>query len=80
MPNRMLLPAAAKTLGVTEYFLRQGIRAGRIPAYRPPHARGRYIIDVDQVNDYLSRKAMENVKPEPLDEDEEEYGKIRRVK
>lgn len=77
--NRMLLPAAAKALGVTEYFLRQGVRSGSIPAYRQG-GRGRYIIDVTQVDAFLKAKAMENVKQDDDTDDEDNYGRIRRVK
>lgn len=73
MANRMRLPDAAKHVGLSEYSLRQMVKAGRIPAFK---VGSRFILDVDQVEDILNRRALENVKE---DEADIVTGKIRRI-
>lgn len=73
---KMNLKDTAKELGVTEYFLRQEAKAGRIPAYKPGN---KYIFDVELVEKFLNDKFMANVKTE-----EKccscQPGKLRKVK
>lgn len=73
--SRMLLKDAAKALGVSKHFLYTEARAGRIPHFR---AGNRYIFDVEQVNEFLKQKALENVRD---DENEKiiNYGKLRKI-
>lgn len=75
MSRRMLLKEAAEALGVSRHFLYTEARAGRIPHFR---AGNRYIFDIEQVDEFLKRKALESVKEE---EDEKiiNYGKLRRI-
>lgn len=75
MAKRMLLKDAAKALGVSKHFLYTEARAGRIPHFR---AGNRYIFDVEQVNEFLKQKALENVRD---DENEKiiNYGKLRKI-
>lgn len=74
--SRMLLKDAAKALGVSKHFLYTEARAGRIPHFR---AGNRYIFDVEQVDEFLRQKALENVK-EGKNERIVNYGMIRRIK
>ncbi len=75
MAKRMLLKDAAEALGVSRHFLYTEARAGRIPHFR---AGNRYIFDVEQVNEFLKQKALENVRD---DENEKiiNYGKLRKI-
>lgn len=75
MTRRMLLKDAAKALGVSRHFLYTEARAGRIPHFK---AGNRYIFDVEQVNEFLKQKALENVRD---DENEKiiNYGKLRKI-
>ena len=73
--SRMLLKDAAKALGVSKHFLYTEARAGRVPHFR---AGNRYIFDVEQVDEFLKKKALENVR---ADDNEKvfQYGKLRRI-
>jgi len=73
--SRMLLKDAAKALGVSKHFLYTEARAGRIPHFK---AGNRYIFDVEQVDEFLKKKALENVR---TDDNEKvfQYGKLRRI-
>jgi len=75
MSKRMLLKDAAKTLGVSKHFLYTEARAGRIPHFR---AGKRYIFDVEQVDEFLKKKAMENIREEQ-DEKIIHYGQLRKI-
>jgi len=75
MPKRMLLKDAATALGVSKHFLYTEARAGRIPHFR---AGNRYIFDVDQVDEFLKKLALENVKKEE-NEKVIRYGQLRRI-
>lgn len=72
---RMLLKEAAEALGVTKHFLYTEARAKRIPHFR---VGNRYIFDTEQVDEFLRKKALENVKQEP-DDKVVQYGKLRKV-
>ena len=74
MGKRMLLNPAAETLGVTPHFLRTEAKAGRIPFLK---SGNRYIFDVEQVEEFLHNKAMENMKP--IDPKISQYGVLRKV-
>jgi excisionase family DNA binding protein len=73
MSKRLLLNPAAEALGVTEHYLRTEIKAGRIPYLK---AGNRYIIDVEQVEEFLKNMAIENMQlaPEPI----VQYGVLRK--
>lgn len=75
MARRMLLKEAAEELGVSRHFLYTEARAGRIPHFR---SGNRYIFDVDQVDEFLRKKALENIREE-RDEKILQYGQIRRI-
>jgi len=77
MARRMLLKEAAEELGVSRHFLYTEARAGRIPHFR---SGNRYIFDIEQVDEFLRRKALENVREEK-DENEKvvQYGQLRRI-
>lgn len=75
MPKRMLIKEAAEYLGVSKHFLYTEARAGRIPHFK---SGNRYIFDVEQVDEFLKKKALENVR---TDDNEKvfQYGKLRRI-
>lgn len=75
MAKRMLLKDAAEALGVSRHFLYTEARAGRIPHFR---AGNRYIFDIEQVDEFLKRKALENVREEN-NENFAQYGRLRKI-
>lgn len=58
MGRKMTIKAASKELNLTEHFLRQYIRNGEIPYLL---AGSRYILDVDEVEEILRKKALDNM-------------------
>lgn len=74
MSKRMLLTQAAAELGVTPHFLRLEAKAGRIPYIM---AGNRYIFDVEQCEQFLKAKALENMESNNI---EDGRGQLRRVK
>ena len=60
---------------VTDIFKYTEARAGRIPHFR---AGNRYIFDVEQVDEFLKRKALDIVKEEQ-DEKVVQYGQLRKI-
>ncbi len=76
MARRMLLKDAAEALGVTKHFLYTNARAGKIPHFR---AGNRYIFDIEQVDEFLKQKALENVREEQEDKKVIQYGQLRRI-
>jgi len=75
MSRRMLLKDAANALGLSKHFLYTEARAGRIPHFR---AGNRYIFDIDQVDEFLKKKALENVRTDS-NEKVVKYGQLRRI-
>lgn len=74
MARRLLLNPAAEELGVTPHFLRTEAKAKRIPHIR---CGNRYVFDIDQVEEFLRLKALENVQSKPCDN--VSYGTLRKV-
>lgn len=74
MTKRAYIKQAAIELGVTEHFLRTKAKAGEIPCFK---SGNRYIFDIEQCEEYLKNKAMENVKP--VEEPVKQYGVLRKV-
>ncbi|MBU3173698.1 hypothetical protein [Clostridium estertheticum] len=73
MRKRLLLKDAAEALGVTAHYLRTEAKAGRICHLR---CGNRYIFDIEQCEEFLRNKAMENVKPSI--ENIAQYGVLRK--
>lgn len=73
MSKRALINQASKELGVTTHYLRTEIKAGRIPYLK---AGNRYIIDVEQVEEFLRNKAVENMKH--ISKNVVQYGVLRK--
>ena len=59
MAKRLLLNPAAEALGVTPHFLRTEAKAGRVPFF---WAGNRFVFDIEQVDEFLKKKALENLK------------------
>lgn len=74
MSRRLLLNQAAEALGVSVHYLRTEVKAGRMPHLR---AGNRYIIDVEQAENFLKNKAIQNMKP--MSEEVIQYGMLRKV-
>lgn len=76
MGQKALLKDEAPALGLTKTALRRMAQAGEVPCIRIGGPRGRYLFDIEQVEDFLKQKALENVcQAEKL-----EYGKLRVVR
>jgi excisionase family DNA binding protein len=76
MGKKALLKDAAKAVGLTRNALYRMARAGEVPYIRVGGARGRYVFDIEQLEEFLKQKALENVRqPE-----EDGYGKLRVVR
>ena len=75
MAKRLLLNPAADALGVTPHFLRTEAKAERIPHLK---CGNRYIFDIEQVEEWLKKKALDNVKSQE-GENGVQYGKLRKV-
>ena len=73
MSRRLLLNQAAEVLGVTVHYLRTEVKAGRMPYLR---AGNRYIIDVEQAENFLKNKAIQNMNP--MSEEVAQYGMLRK--
>lgn len=73
MSKRLLLKEAAKVLGMSQHYLRTEIKAGRLPYLC---AGNRYILDVEQVEEFLKDKALENMESNCNVVD---YGRLRRI-
>jgi hypothetical protein len=74
MSRRMYLNDAAKALEVAPYALRTMAKTGGIPCWK---SGNRYIFDIEQCEEYLRNKAMENV--EKIEEPTQ-YGVLRKIK
>lgn len=75
MNKRLLVNQAAHVLGVSSHYLRTEIKAGRIPYLK---AGNRYILDIEQVEEFLKNKAIENMNS--ISEDNIEFGVLRRCR
>ena len=78
MGKRMTIAQAASTTGLSEYFLRKGIKEGRLPHIRTGLGTGKFWIDVELLERYLEQEAMDNTK---VHESRSviNYGQLRRV-
>ncbi|MCR4430648.1 MAG: helix-turn-helix domain-containing protein [Tepidanaerobacteraceae bacterium] len=76
MGQKALLKEAATAVGLTKNALYQLARAGEVPCIRIGGPHGRYVFDIEQLEDFLKQKALENVR-QP---DKQEYGKLRVVR
>lgn len=73
---KALLKEAAAAVGLSKHALYKMAKAGEIPCIRIGGPRGRYLFDIEQLEDFLKQKALENVRrPE-----QEGYGKLRIVR
>ena len=76
MGKKALLEGAAKAVGLKKSSLYRMARAGEVPYIRIGGPRGRYVFDIEQLEEFLKQKSLENVrKPE-----DEGYGKLRVVR
>lgn len=69
----MYLKEAAEALEITQWTLRTMAKTGEIPCWK---SGNRYIFDVEQCEEYLSNKAMENIKPV---NEISKYGVLRKI-
>jgi hypothetical protein len=75
MGRRAYLKQTAKELGVAEYYLRNEAKAKRMPCIM---CGNRYIFDIEQCEEFLKNKALENIKNDG-GKNSTKHGKIRRV-
>lgn len=73
MGKKAYIKQAAMSLGLTEYQLRRMAKEGNIPFLK---SGVKYIFDIEQCEEFLKDKALENIKQvEPI----KEYGVLRKV-
>ena len=53
---------AAKATGLSECELKRGVHAGIYPYIRVGEGRGKFLFDIDMLNDVITRRAMDNMK------------------
>lgn len=61
MDRPLTIKAAASTLGLSEYALRKAAKDGSIPCLK---IGGKYLFYMDQVLDYLRKRAQSNIRKE----------------
>jgi len=61
MPRMVSKKEAAKVTGLSEWELGRGARAGDYPCIKIGEGRGKYLFDVDLLNEALTKRAMENM-------------------
>ena len=69
---------AAKATGLSEWELKRGVRAGEYPFIRIGEGRGKFLFNIDMLNDVISRRAMSNMKASSENEKVLPFG-IRKV-
>ena len=52
---------AAAATGLSEWEITRGARAGEYPCIRIGEGRGKYLFDIDLLNETLTKKAMSNI-------------------
>ncbi len=75
MARRATLVEAAERLGLSRHYLYTEARAGKIPCLK---AGSRYVFDVEQVDEFLKKKCMEQIRKADS-ESTEQYGRIRKI-
>lgn len=73
MGKKAYIKQAATELGLTEYQLRRMAKEGNIPFLK---SGVKYIFDLEQCEEFLKNKALENIKHE---EPVKQYGVLRKV-
>lgn len=73
MAKKAYLKQTAEELGLTEYQLRRAAKERKIPFLK---SGNRYVFDIEQCQEYLKSKALENIQSvEPV----KKYGALRRI-
>ena len=62
MGQRMNMKDAAKASGLALWELRQGVRNGKYPALKCGVGKGKYILDIDLLEDRIHELMLKNVK------------------
>ena len=75
MAKKALLSEAAEMVGLTKNALYTLARAGKVPHLRIGGKRGRYVFDIELLEESLEQMALENVR-QPKDKS---FGKIRAI-
>lgn len=76
MGRKALLKDAAQAVGLTKNALYQLARAGKVPCIRIGGSRGRYVFDIELLEEWLKNMAVQNVRQEQ----QPEHNKIRVIK
>lgn len=74
MGKKATIDMAHEITGLSKHFLRTGAKNGTLPALR---CGIKVIFDIEQLEDFLIKQAMSNVKAE--EKDDTQYGKLRRI-
>ena len=81
MGKRATIQEATVITGLTEYALRMGIKQGRYPHIRIGLGRGKILIDIDLLEQYLLQEAVDNMNMQRSESTTAviNYGQLRRV-
>ena len=82
MGQRMKIPEAAAHVGLSEYALRMGCKAGKYPhiTIGGSGVKKRFLIDVDLLEQYLTQEAQDNVTYSEGQDETISYGRLRRIR
>lgn len=82
MGRRVTVQEAISLTGLTDYALRSGIKQGRYPHIRTGLGRGKILIDIDLLEQYLQQEAVNNMNILSNNNDSSvlvNYGQLRRI-
>ena len=68
MKKMISIKEASKQSGLSEWELKRGIHAGEYPHIRIGEGRGKYLLDMDMLQETLQRKLQQSINNEPKQE------------
>lgn len=78
MGQKMNIKEAAAATGLSLWELRQGVKLGKYPALKCGVGKGKYIIDIDLLEERIQKLMQMNVKNE-FEGNKDTEPKIRRI-
>lgn len=79
MGKRVGIKEAAELVGLSEWELRQGINTGKYPAMKVGVGKGKYILDIDLLEERIQELMKSNIRENCDHMSELNYGRMRRV-
>jgi excisionase family DNA binding protein len=78
MGRRVGIKEAAAITGLSEYTLRSGIKQNRFPHIRTGLGSGKFLLDIELMEEYLRQEAKDNTMP-AAQSNVIHYGQLRRI-